>query len=147
MMPLMDVLASFLEKSGIEHEALPSVIPAMIAAGALVAFADGAADADELRTLDQGALAQLVDRAGAAADIRMVLDRQADNFDRGLDYGRAHAVAVLADWASAPRSQRDMVMRAALEVGRAGSALSDAERDAAREVAEVLGLDPAPYGL
>lgn len=147
MMSLMDALVSFLKESGIEHEALPSVIPAMIAAGTLVAFADGAADQNELRVIDEAALTQLVKRAGAAEDIRMVLDRHADNFDRGLDYGRVHAVAVLADWSSASPSQKDMVMRAALEVGRAGSELSDAERDAAREVAEVLGLDPAQYGL
>jgi len=146
-MSLLDALASFLEQSGLEHESLPSVIPAMIAAGSLVAFADGAADPNELRAIDRTALTQLAGRAGAAEDVHRVVERHADNFDRGLDYGRAHAVAVLADWSSAPRPEKDAVMRAAIEVGRAGSDLSDAERAAAREVAEVLGLDPALYDL
>lgn len=147
MMSLLDVLASYLEKSGLEYQALPSVIPAMIAAGALVAFADGAASPDELRMIDRTAFAQLASRTGAADDVRMVLDRHADNFDRGLDYGRAHAMAVLADWTSAPQAQKDLVMRAALQVGHAGSDLSQVERDAAREVAQVLGLEPGQYGL
>jgi len=146
-MSFLDSLMSFLETSGLEHPSLPAVGPAVIAAGALVAFADGRADPNELRTIDQTALAALFNQPGVADDIRVVLDRHADNFDRGLDYGRVHALAVLADWTSATEAQKDMVLRAALQIGQAGSELSDVERDAVREIARTLDLNPARYGL
>lgn len=146
-MSFLDSLASFLESSGLEPASLPSVVPAVVAAGSLIAFADGRADPAELRTIDRTALAALIDRPGADDDVRMVIDRHADNFDRGLDYGRAHALSVLADWSSADAGRKEMVLRAALEVGRADGGLSDAERAAAREAALALGLDPAGYGL
>ncbi len=146
-MSFLDTLMTLLEGSTLDRGSLPAAVPALVAAGSLVAFADGAADPAELREVDRAALARSLGRPGAAEDIRMVLDRHADNFDRGLGYGRAHAIAVLEDWGSATDAERDAVMRAALEVGRAQDGLSALERDAAREVARALGLDPARYGL
>ncbi|WP_158044174.1 TerB family tellurite resistance protein [Skermanella pratensis] len=149
-MSFIDTLVSHLGETGIETDDLPLLVPAVIAAGALVAFADGAADGRELREIDAEALRCLMGDEERAADIHRVLDQHLSNFDRDRTFGHDRALAVLADFApDAPVGQRQLVLRSALQVGGAGAGRtpSPGERDAAREIARILRLDPDAQGL
>ena len=149
-MSFIDTLVSHLGEIGVETDDLPLLVPAVVAAGALVAFADGAADGSELREIDAEALRCLMGDEDRAADIHRVLDQHLSNFDRDHTFGHDRALSVLADFApDASEEQRVLVLRAALQVGGAGAdgTLSPGEREAAREIARILRLDPAAQGL
>ncbi|UEM22195.1 TerB family tellurite resistance protein [Skermanella mucosa] len=147
-MSFIDNLVSHLGEIGVESDDLPLLVPAVIAAGALIAFADGTAEGRELREIDSEALHCLMGDQGRADDIRRVLDQHLSNFDRDRTFGHDRALGVLADFApDAPMEQRELVLRSALQVGGACGALSPGERDAAREIARILRLDPAAQGL
>ncbi|UEM04860.1 TerB family tellurite resistance protein [Skermanella rosea] len=149
-MSFIDTLVSHLGEIGAESDDLPLLVPAVIAAGALVAFADGKAEGSELREIDSEALRCLMGDQERAEDIQRVLDQHLSNFDRDRTFGHDRALGVLADFApDAPEEQRQLVLRSALQVGGAGAdgTLSPGERDAAREIARILRLDPAAQGL
>ena len=55
-MSFIDSLVSHLGDIDIEADALPALVPAVIAAGALIAFADGAVEPRELEEIDDEAL-------------------------------------------------------------------------------------------
>lgn len=149
-MSFIDTLVSHLGEIGAESDDLPLLVPAVIAAGALVAFADGKAEGSELREIDSEALRCLMGDQERAEGIHRVLDQHLSNFDRDRTFGHDRALGVLADFApDAPEAQRQLVLRSALQVGGAGAdgALSPGERGAAREIARILRLDPAAQGL
>ena len=149
-MTILSTLVRLLGEDEVGSDALPALVPAIIAAGSLVAYADGACDPRELEEIDTEALQYIADDPEAASHIHHVFEQHAANFDRDADYGRDRACAVLADFApGAPQEQRDLVMRAALDVGKAGhgGTLTPTEREAALEIARVLKLEPGSYGL
>ena len=55
-MSFIDSLVSHLGDIDVEADALPALVPAVIAAGALIAFADGAVEPKELEEIDDEAL-------------------------------------------------------------------------------------------
>jgi tellurite resistance protein len=149
-MSFIDSLISHLGGIGIERDALAALVPAVIAAGALIAFADGAVDPKELHEIDEEALKYLMDDPDAVEDIHRVIGLHLSNFDRDPAYGHDRALAVLADFVpDAPEDQKDIVLQAALHVARAchEGDLTPPERDAALEVAKTLKLDPATHGI
>ena len=149
-MSILSALARILGEDEVDRDALPALAPAVIAAGSIVAYADGACEPGELQEIDAEALGCVTDDPDAIAHIHHVFEQHAANFDRDSEYGRNRALAVLADFApGAPPEQRDLVMRAALDVGKAGQGgtLSETEREAALEIARMLKLDPSGYGL
>jgi tellurite resistance protein len=152
-MSFIDALIGHLAQHGAGHgigsDDLPLLVPAVVAAGAMVAFADGATDPAELREIDDEALGCLMGDATRTEDIHRVLAKHLSNYDRDVEFGHDRALAVLADFSDAPEDQRALVLRAALDVGGAGSdgALTQPERDAALEIARILKLDPAAHGL
>ena len=88
-----------------------SLVPAVIAAGALIAFADGAVEPRELEEIDDEALKCLMGDPSAAEDIHRVVGLHMSNFDRDHEYGHDRALAVLADFASdAPDDQKITVL-------------------------------------
>ena len=52
IMSFIDSLVSHLGDIDIEADALPALVPAVIAAGAMIAFADGAVEPKELKEID-----------------------------------------------------------------------------------------------
>jgi tellurite resistance protein len=149
-MSFIDRLVSHLGDIDIEADALPALVPAVIAAGALIAFADGAVEPRELEEIDDEALKFLMGDPSAAEDIHRVVGLHMSNFDRDPEYGHDRALSVLADFASdAPDDQKVTVLNAALHIARAchDGDLTPPECDAAREVAKILKLDPATHGL
>ena len=149
-MSFIDSLLTHLGGTDIERDALPALVPAVIAAGALIAFADGAVDPKELHEIDEEALKYLMDDPDAVEDIHRVIGLHLSNFDRDPAYGHDRALAVLADFVpDAPEDQKDIVLQAALHVARAchEGDLTPPERDAALEVAKTLKLDPATHGI
>jgi predicted nucleic acid-binding protein/tellurite resistance protein len=150
IMSFIDSLVSHLGDIDIEADALPALVPAVIAAGVLIASADGAFEARELEKIDDEALKCLMGDPSAAEDIHRVVGLHMSNFDRDPEYGHDRALAVLADFASdAPDDQKTTVLNAALHIARAchGGDLTPAECKAAREVAKILKLDLAAHGL
>src|SRR3954471_2413247 len=99
-MSFIDRLVSHLGDIDIEADALPALVPAVIAAGALIAFADGAVEPRELEEIDDEALKCLMGAPSAAEDIHRVVGLHMSNFDRDHEYGHDRALAVLADFAS-----------------------------------------------
>jgi len=149
-MTILSTLVRLLGEDDVGSDALPALVPAVIAAGSLVAYADGACDPRELEEIDTEALHCITDDPDAVGHIHHVFGQHAANFDRDAEFGRDRAMAVLADFEpGAPQEQRDLVMRAALDVGKAGhgDTLSPVEREAALEIARVLKLEPGSYGL
>ena len=149
-MSFIDSLVSHLGDTGVEADALPSVVPAVIAAGVLIAFADGAVEPKELKEIDEEALNCLMGDPATADDVHRVIRQHMSNFDRDPEYGHDRALAVLADFASdAPDDQKITVMNAALHIARAchHGDLTPPECKAAREVAKILKLDLAAHGL
>jgi|SRR3954454_4113692 tellurite resistance protein len=149
-MSFIDSLVSHLGGFDIEADALPALVPAVIAAGVLIAFADGAVEPKELQEIDQEALKCLMGDPATADNIHRVVKLHMSNFDRDPEYGHDRALAVVDDFASdAPANQKDVVLQAALHIARAchDGDLTAPERDAALEVAKILKLDPATHGL
>lgn len=149
-MSFIDSLVSHLGDIDIEADALPALVPAVIAAGAMIAFADGAVEPKELKEIDDEALKCLMGDPATADDIHRVVDLHMSNFDRDAEYGHDRALAVLADFASdAPDDQKATVLNAALHVAQAchDGDLTPPERDAALEVARILELDSRTFGL
>ena len=149
-MSFIDNLVSHLGNFDIEADALPSVVPAVIAAGVLIAFADGAVEPKELKEIDDEALKYLMGDTAETDDIHRVIGLHMSNFDRDPEYGHDRALAVLDDFASqAPDDQKEIVLQAALHVARAchDGDLTPPERNSALEVAKILKLDPASHGL
>jgi tellurite resistance protein len=125
-------------------------VPAVIAAGVLIASADGTFESKELAEIDDEALKFLMGDPSAAEDIHRVVGQHMSNFDRDPEYGHDRALAVLADFASdAPDDQKITVMNAALHIARAchGGDLTPAECETAREVAKILKRDLAAHGF
>jgi predicted nucleic acid-binding protein/tellurite resistance protein len=150
IMSFIDSLVSHLGDIDIEADALPALVPAVIAAGVLIAFADGAVESRELEEIDDEALKCLMGDPSAAEDIHHVVGLHMSNFDRDPEYGHDRALAVLADFASdAPDDQKITVMNAALHIARAchHGDLTPPECEAAREVAKILKVDLATFGL
>jgi tellurite resistance protein len=150
IMSFIDSLVSHLGDIDIEADALPALVPAVIAAGAMIAFADGAVEPKELKEIDDEALKCLMGDPATADDIHRVVGLHMSNFDRDAEYGHDRALAVLADFASdAPDDQKATVLNAALHVARAchDGDLTPPERDAALEVARILDLDSRTFGL
>jgi tellurite resistance protein len=149
-MSFIDSLVSHLGDTGVEADALPSVVPAVIAAGVLIAFADGAVEPKELKEIDEEALNCLMGDPATADDVHRVIRQHMSNFDRDAEYGHNRALGVLDDFASdAPDEQKGIVLNAALHVARAchDGDLTTQERNAALEVAKILKLDPTTHGL
>jgi len=149
-MSFIDSLVNHLGDIGVEADALPSLVPAVIAAGALIAFADGVVEPKELEEIDEEALKCLMGDPAMADDIHRVVKLHKSNFDRDPEYGHDRALAVLDDFASdAPDDQKVTLLNAALHVARAchDGDLTPPERGAALEVAKILKLDPATHGL
>ena len=149
-MSFIDSLVSHLGDTNVEADALPSVVPAVIAAGVLIAFADGAVESKELKEIDEEALNCLMGDPATADDVHRVIRQHMSNFDRDAEYGHDRALGVLDDFASdAPDDQKEVVLNAALHVANAchDGDLTAQERNAALEVAKILKLDPATHGL
>jgi tellurite resistance protein len=149
-MSFIDSLVSHLGNFDIEADALPSLVPAVIAAGVLIAFADGAVEPKELKEIDDEALKYLMGDTAETDDIHRVIGLHMSNFDRDSEYGHDRALAVLDDFASqAPDEQKEIVLQAALHVARAchDGDLTPPERNSALEVAKILKLEPATHGL
>ena len=149
-MSFIDSLVSHLGDIDIEADALPSLVPAVIAAGVLIAFADGMIEPKELEEIDEEALKCLMGDSATADDVHRVIRQHMSNFDRDLEYGHDRALGVLDDFASdAPDDQKDTVLNAALHIARAchDGDLTVQERNAALEVAKILKLNPASHGL
>jgi len=149
-MSFIDNLVSHLGNFDIEADALPSLVPAVIAAGVLIAFADGAVEPKELKEIDDEALKYLMGDTAETDDIHRVIGLHMSNFDRDPEYFHDRALAVLDDFASqAPDDQKEIVLQAALHVARAchDGDLTPPERNSALEVAKILKLDPASHGL
>jgi len=149
-MSFIDSLVSHLGGVDIERDALPALVPAVIAAGLLIAFADGTVDPKELQEIDEEALKCLMGDPATADDIHRVISLHLSNFDRDPEYGHDRALAVLADFASdAPEDQKGIVLYATLHIARAchDGNLTPQERGAALEVAKTLNLDPAAHGI
>lgn len=150
IMSFIDSLVSHLGDSDIEADALPALVPAVIAAGVLIASADGAFGSRELAEIDDEALKCLMGDPSATEDIHRVVGLHMSNFDRDPEYGHDRALAVLADFApDAPDDQKTTVLNAALHIARAchHGDLTPLESKAAREVAKILKLDLAAHGL
>jgi tellurite resistance protein len=134
-MSFIDSLVGHLGDIDIEADALPSVVPAVIAAGVLIAFADGAVEPKELAEIDEEALKCLMGDPATADDVHRVIRQHMSNFDRGSEYG--------------PDDQKEIVLSAALHIARNchDGDLTAQERNVALEVAKILKLDPATHGL
>jgi tellurite resistance protein len=149
-MSFIDSLVGHLGDIDVEADALPSVVPAVIAAGVLIAFADGAVEPKELEEIDEEALKCLMGDPATADDVHRVIKQHMSNFDRDPQYSHDRALGVLDDFASdAPDDQKEIVLSAALHIASNchDGDLTAEERSAALEVAKILKLDPAPHGL
>ena len=92
-MSFIDSLVSHLGDIDVEADALPSLVPAVIAAGVLIAFADGAVEPKELEEIDEEALKCLMGDSATADDIHRVIRQHMSNFDRDPEYGHDRALA------------------------------------------------------
>ncbi len=122
------------------------LLKAIVAGCTYIAFADGKIDSTEKQKMLGYLQNSPLTKVYKTDEVIALFSENVARFEFDFDVGRAEALRIIGGQASNPMTAR-MLVRTCIVIGNADGNFDEKEKQAVRDIARELGLNPADFDL